>query len=175
MMDSLVELFGNQAKNESDLAASQKEGANAAKYNYDIQSNMMSAEAMLAEGDWEGAQERMRIIAAQAEAAGVDITDFVTSINGMNANTTADAIASWNTELLSSVNLIKEMEEETEKWISQYDYLHNLTQLVNQEQRTREKAERDYEKLLSNNEATTGQILDNVSTRLNTLGNELAA
>ena len=59
--------------------------------------------------------------------------------------------------------------EEEEKWENTYDWLYNLTQDINEELRTREKLEKNYDRLLKDTSKSAADLHKNLQDQLDTL------
>ena len=59
--------------------------------------------------------------------------------------------------------------KEEEKWENTYDWLYNLTQDINEELRTREKLERNYDRLLKDTSKSAADLHKNLQDQLDTL------
>lgn len=63
-------------------------------------------------------------------------------------------------------------EETSDPWENEYDKQYNLAQEINAELRKREKLEKDYERILNRNAATTSKLLENRRKQLASLDEE---
>ena len=59
--------------------------------------------------------------------------------------------------------------KEEEKWENTYDWLYNLTQDINEELRTREKLEKNYDRLLKDTSKSAADLHKNLQNQLDTL------
>ena len=75
-----------------------------------------------------------------------------------SASSLASSMSSVADSTKETVENIKDANEETEEWEKNIDWLYNKTQLINAELRTREKLERQYQRLLKTGTATGADL-----------------
>ena len=152
-----------------------------AMQNYGIEQNATMLDASIAAIDPEGdnkehyanIQARMSTIMSQAVEAGVSEADLsaygaafeeVMALDPTSETFLEDleniGISGLTTELLKAVELTKEIEEETEEWISEYNYLDQLSRQISQSQREKERAEKQYNRELEKGTLTAEKAME---------------
>ena len=79
--------------------------------------------------------------------------DFLEKVNALNLNQAASSLEAM-------AKSAEELSEEAEKWKTEFGYLDQLTRQIERTQREKEKAEREYTKLLESETLTQEELLE---------------